>query len=208
MKIVKGKYSFFVVLLTALIFSSGYGNKSSKNHLAKEVVVKSPTKYNVLFIAVDDLRPELGCYGVKAMHSPNIDQLAAEGLLFERAYCQQALCSPSRTSLLTGLRPDATRVYDLVTHFRVNRPEIVTLPQHFKNNGYYTAAIAKIFHNTQDDKPSWSQPTIWFEDKDVRGYVSEENIKIARANTVIKGLGPSTEASDLPDSLHQDYKNA
>ena len=93
-------------------------------------------KPNVLFIAVDDMRPELGCYGNKVIKSPNIDRLAARGTVFNHAYCQQAVCSPSRTAMLTGLRPDATRVWDLETHFRVAQPDCITLPQHFKANGY------------------------------------------------------------------------
>src|SRR5918998_986246 len=73
---------------------------------------------NVLFIAVDDLRPQLGCYGHAQMKTPHMDALAARGLLFNRAYCQQAVCSPSRTSLLTGRRPDTTKIYNLEDHFR------------------------------------------------------------------------------------------
>ncbi|GAB4139107.1 MAG: sulfatase [Thermogutta sp.] len=115
-------------------------------------------KLNVLFIAVDDLKPELGCYGASHIKSPHIDALASEGILFERAYCQQAVCSPSRTSLLLGRRPDTTRVYDLQTHFRKNLPDVVTLPQHFKNHGYYTRGLSKIYHGGLDDPPSWSVP--------------------------------------------------
>ena len=85
-------------------------------------------KPNVLFLAVDDLRVELGCYGSPHVLSPNIDRLAKRGTLFERAYCQQTVCNPSRASVMTGLRPDTLRVWDLVTHFRENRPETVTLP--------------------------------------------------------------------------------
>ncbi len=115
--------------------------------------------FNVLFIAVDDLRPALGCYGDRTVRTPHIDALAAEGLTFTRAYCQQAVCSPSRTSLLTGLRPDTTRVFDLHTHFRRYLPAVRTLPQHFKNHRYATAAFSKIFHNPQlDDPASWSEP--------------------------------------------------
>src|SRR3954447_7744948 len=86
---------------------------------------------NVLFIAVDDLRPELGCYGNSIVKTPNIDRIARAGMVFNRAYCQQAVCSPSRTSLLTGTRPDTAKVWDLQTHFRKALPEIVTLPQLF-----------------------------------------------------------------------------
>jgi arylsulfatase A-like enzyme len=112
---------------------------------------------NVLFIAADDLRPDLGCYGNTLVRTPNIDRLAQRGLTFTRAYCQQAVGSPSRTSLLTGLRPDSTRVYDLETHFRRHVPNAVTLPQLFKKHGYATTAFGKIFHKPQmNDQPSWS----------------------------------------------------
>ncbi len=113
---------------------------------------------NVLFIAVDDLRPELGCYGNRIAKTPNIDRIAARGLVFNHAYCQQAVCSPSRSSLLTGRRPDATRVWDLETHFRVALPDAVTLPQYFKANGYYCAALNKIYHHCFEDGRSWSEP--------------------------------------------------
>ena len=92
-----------------------------------EPPAKKP-RYNVLFIMVDDLRPQLGCYGDSVIKSPNIDRLASRGMVFDRAYCQMALCSPSRTSLLTGLRPETTGIFDLVTHFRQNVPTAVTLP--------------------------------------------------------------------------------
>lgn len=115
-------------------------------------------KLNVLFIAIDDLRPELGCYGVKGIKSPNIDALAKRGLLFNRAYCQQAVCSPSRTSLLTGRRPDTTKIYNLEDHFRDTIPDVVTLPQHFKNNGYFCQSFGKIYHSGLDDPKSWSAP--------------------------------------------------
>src|SRR5688500_15518843 len=90
----------------------------------------SPKRMNVLFIAVDDLKPALACAGVPHAKTPIIDRLAARGTAFTRAYCQQAVCSPSRSSLLTGRRPDSTKVYDLVTHFRKALPDAVTIPQH------------------------------------------------------------------------------
>lgn len=103
-------------------------------------------KPNVLFIAVDDLRPELACYGAKHMITPNFDRLAQQGMIFKHAYCQQAVCAPSRNSLLTGLRPDALGIYDLYTFFRKKVPNVVTLPQHFKANGYHTERMGKIYH--------------------------------------------------------------
>ena len=116
----------------------------------------------MLFIAVDDLRPMLGAYGDSVAQTPNIDSLATQGMVFERHYVQQALCSPSRSSMLTGRRPDTTRVYGIGTHFRQQLPDVVTLPQHFKNHGYETRAIGKVYHSpTLDDAPSWSQTPPW-----------------------------------------------
>lgn len=123
---------------------------------AAEPTGQLPAKPNILFIAVDDLRPELGCYGVTVVQSPNIDRLAKQGMVFNRAYCQQAVCSPSRSSLLTGTRPDTTKVYDLTTHFRKALPDVVTLPQHFKNSGYFVQGMGKIYHLGLDDPASWS----------------------------------------------------
>lgn len=116
---------------------------------------------NVLFIAADDLNTTLGCYGDQQVQSPHIDRLASEGLLFERAYCQQAVCNPSRASLLSGRRPDTIRVYNLRADFRTAVPDAVALPQHFRQNGYHTQAIGKIYHNMGDldDEPSWSVPS-------------------------------------------------
>ena len=117
---------------------------------------------NVLFIAADDLRCDLGCYGHSHVQTPNIDRLAARGVTFDAAYCQQAVCNPSRASLLTGCRLDRLRIWDLPTHFRVVHPDIVTLPQRFKQAGWFTRNIGKIFHNwrqeIQGDPESWSRP--------------------------------------------------
>lgn len=114
---------------------------------------------NVLFIAVDDLKPVLGCYGDEIAITPNMDRLAADGTRFDRAYCQAAICGPSRASLLTGLRPDSSRIMDLKEKIRNIHPDIITLPQHFKNNGYAMAGIGKIFDGrsvkNRDSQPSW-----------------------------------------------------
>ncbi|XP_049623459.1 iduronate 2-sulfatase [Suncus etruscus] len=119
---------------------------------------------NVLLIIVDDLRPSLGCYGDKLIRSPNIDQLASHSLLFQNAYAQQAVCAPSRVSFLTGRRPDTTRLYDFNSYWRVQAGNFSTLPQHFKDRGYITMSVGKVFHpgissNHSDDSPySWSIP--------------------------------------------------
>ena len=113
---------------------------------------------NVLFLVVDDLRPELGCYGKDYIKSPNIDALAKSGMVFNHAYCQQSVCSPSRSSVMTGTRPDTTKVWDLVTHFRVALPDVVTLGQQFKTNGYFVQGMGKIYHGSLDDPATWSVP--------------------------------------------------
>jgi len=128
---------------------------------AKHISNSPKEKPNILFVAVDDLRPEINCFGAKYMHTPNLDRLASNGIIFERAYCQQAVCAPSRNTVLTGLRPDALGIYDLQTFFRKKVPDVVTLPQHFKNNGYHTEAMGKIYHTghgNSDDRLSWSVP--------------------------------------------------
>ena len=101
---------------------------------------------NVLFIAVDDLACSLGCYGDSTAKTPHIDRLAATGVKFERAYNQIPLCNPSRASVMTGLRPDQIKVYDLDRHFRDELPQVVTLPQAFRSSGYTTARVGKIYH--------------------------------------------------------------
>lgn len=180
---------------------------------------------NVLFIALDDLRPELNCYGKSHIISPNIDRLARRGMVFERSYCQVAVCRASRVSLLTGLRPDSTEVWSNGSrhkHLRDHLPDIVTLPQQFKNHGYHAQAFGKIFHgafsirSTWDDPVSWSVPA-WYPEP--RYYYTEKGISVAREifakKYKAKGskiddwvnhfvLGLSHEAPDVADDVLQD----
>ena len=146
---------------------------------------------NVLFIVVDDLRPELGCYGKDYIRSPNIDRLARSGMVFDRAYCQQAVCSPTRSSLMTGTRPDTTKVWDLTTHFRAALPDVVTLQQNFKNHGYFVQGMGKIYHGGYDDPPSWSVP--WQTPPAVT-YALKENL----AASPIKVEGEPDDAVPAP----------
>ncbi len=119
------------------------------------------TKTNVLFIMADDYRPELGSYGSRAK-TPHLDRLAKRAVQFDRAYCQQAVCNPSRSSMLTGLRPDTLGLWNNGTHFRERKPDVMTLPLHFKQQGYTTRCVGKIFHNwhtkEKGDARSWSAP--------------------------------------------------
>lgn len=161
--------------------------------LLPKLQVSAETQYNVLFISVDDLRPLLGCYGHSEMHTPNIDKLATQGTLFNRAYCQFPVCNPSRVSVLTGLRPDTTGIYDNPTDFRKVLPGVVTLPQHFKDQGYHTRSVGKIAHGDAAwlDEFSWSEP-IWRE----------------RWRYIDKTTSPSWQALDVDDDELDDGKIA
>ncbi|MCA9053371.1 MAG: sulfatase [Planctomycetaceae bacterium] len=186
--------------------------------------VPAADKPNVLFIAVDDLRPELGCYGSPIAVTPNLDALAADGLLFNRAYCQQAICRPSRASLMTGTRPETTGLFHNYVSLRELQPDILTLPQHFIANGYETAYVGKIFHegDTDDDR-SWSrEPAKWLgtDMKPPQGpYRLAENVKLRNDNfaemfskygeAAKRGLasGPAYERADVADHEYIDGYN-
>ena len=164
---------------------------------------------NVLFFAVDDLRPEVNASGNNVIKTPNLDRISARGTTFDRAYCQQAVCSPSRSSLMTGRRPDSTRVWDLETHFRTALPDAVTVAQYFKNHGYHSQGMGKIFHGGYDDAPSWTVP---WETPKAPGYASEAALKMQAdpANIDKKGRsrGPAVEEADVPDDTYTDGKTA
>lgn len=176
---------------------------------------------NILFIPIDDLRPEFGAYGSELVKTPNMDRLAQQGVTFTRAFCQQAVCNPSRASLLTGLRPDSIQVWDLHTNFRKNVPDVVTLPQFFKQNGYVVIGIGKTFHNNIPDTISWTEkPHIdGFPFDPDAVYFNEENINIqelkiqemkAAGKSTIDQLGywyvkaNATENADVDDDTYFD----
>ena len=120
--------------------------------------VATPKQPNVVVFLIDDLRVDLGTYGSKHVISPNIDKLASEGVRFDQAYAQQAICGPSRVSIMTGLRPETTGLYTIWKdgRLRPNQPDVVSMPQLFKQNGYKTASIGKVYHSVTDDQENWS----------------------------------------------------
>lgn len=176
--------------------------------------LSTQAKPNVLFIATDDLRVELGSYGQDWIHSPNLDKLASQSTQFDRAYCQAALCNPSRASVMTGLYPDTIGVIDLPTHFRNTEPNVVTLPERFKNDGYFTQNIGKIFHNghhgeRHGDPQSWSIPAVFHyntHSKDVPDPASL--IEDQPSNSVSTLLRKRAENYDVPDHAYWDGKIA
>ena len=176
---------------------------------------------NVLFVSVDDLRPELGCYGNKEIKTPHFDQFARRATTFTRAYCQAAVCAPSRASVMTGLRPDSTRVWDLRGKFRENLPDVVTIPQHFHAHGYHTVSMGKIFHNHMPDRVSFDEPdlrpakymTPELIDREPESFYYDEELNRELAAVRQRRLkknpkayadgwayGRSTESFDAPDS--------
>lgn len=176
------------------------------------LAASAPPRPNVLFLVVDDLRPTLGCYGDPVAVTPHLDALAARGTTFTRAYCQIAVCNPSRASALTGLRPDTLRVWDLNTHFRQTIPDVVTLPQHFKAHGYHTEAIGKIYHDPPKfrDAPSWSVPAQLDDTTAVRGkYASPANLAVYQPDGRPGAeKAAATESADVPDDAYIDGRVA
>ena len=180
----------------------------------------SAGKPNVLLLLVDDLKPSFGAYGEPWVHSPNLDRLAASGTRFDAAYCNQAVCAPSRNNLLIGSRSTSTGVYSLGYHIRRALPDVVTLPQHFKNHGYHSAGIGKVFHighGNINDKMSWSVP---FQPDKVIDYVLDESTggQLTREEAYfsnqklgqIKSLprGAAWEKADVDDEAYADGRIA
>lgn len=180
---------------------------------------------NVLFVVIDDLRPEMGCYGNQAIKTPHFDAFAKSSTVFTQAYCQAAVCAPSRASVMTGLRPDSTRVWDLRGKFRINLPEVVTIPQHFHAHDYYTVSMGKIFHNHMPDRVSFDEPdlrpakymTPEMIDREPESFYHDEALNAELAEVRKRRLqrnpnayaggwayGRSTESYDGPDNQFYD----
>ncbi|MBL9154529.1 MAG: sulfatase [Verrucomicrobiales bacterium] len=182
--------------------------------LSSSTAVAAPP--NVLLITADDLRPELGCYGSVAL-TPHLDALAARGTRFTRAYCQQAVCNPSRSSMLTGLRPGTLGLYVNGTHFRELKPDVTTLPLWFKEHGYTTRCAGKIFHNwhtkEKGDPRSWSAPEFLHfanhgdDAAQVSGPLPENHAKLSEGLRRYGSVG-MTEAYDVPDEAYYDGRVA
>lgn len=209
---------FKILFIGVLLFI--FGCTSTKK--TSDTPAKRP---NILFIGIDDLRPELGCYGSKIAVTPNLDAFAKQGLLFENAYCQQAICGPSRASLLTGTRPETSGIYHNYVKIRDLNPTIVTLPQHFKNNDYEAVYCGKIFHHgDKDDELSWSRKAATDSEEMIniprpKKFALAENQKInketlkamlAKYGKVARlglAMGPSYESADVPDNFYKDGYN-
>jgi len=184
--------SGFLILLSSLV--QGAGNNQSGE------------KPNILFIVVDDLRPELNCYGAGHIHSPNIDRIAAQGTMFERAYCNVPVCGASRASLMTGLRPTRKRFLNYESRADEDAPGVTSLPGHLKNNGYLTISNGKVFHFEDDSRESWDE--IWnpaSSSSSWRDYALSEN---NMADTLAYRSGPPLERADVQDNAYRDGKIA
>ncbi|MBN2293207.1 MAG: sulfatase [Pirellulales bacterium] len=158
---------------------------------------------NVLFIGVDDLRPEVHCYGVEKMVTPNLDRLCKGGVRFNRAYCNIAVCGASRASIMKGIRPTPTRFVSYNTWAKKDAPDVPSLPMTFKNSGYHTATVGKIYHHQNDDAEAWCEPdwrtgSMWW-------AIPENNINFRRPDKS-RVRGPAYESADKPDDLYPDYR--
>lgn len=174
-------------------------------------LVGAAERSNVLLVCIDDLRPDLGCYGAKHVRSPNIDRLAESGVLFEQCHVQVAVCNPSRASLMTGLRPDRLGCWTLRYHFRETLPDAVTLPQYLRRHGYTCEGFGKIFHNPWQDPRSWSRPHAWGRGSfthytaEQRRFVKSVQAKMPDDSWQKSNLrGPITHAPDIADDEHPD----
>jgi iduronate 2-sulfatase len=166
------------------------------------VSASAAEKLNVLFIASDDMRPQLGCYGDPVVKSPHLDALARRGMLFQRSYVQQALCSPSRISMLSGRYPHTTGIFEIGRPLRATMPDITTMPQHFKNHGYHTRSLGKIYHVGIDDAASWTVPA-WHSQQPRTSVATKAAVAKYVAELKAKGIeiakkGPGNRNAAIP----------
>ncbi len=193
-----------IIGLSVFLLGAG-GCKNQKQADQNKNEDAGEKQMNILFIAVDDLRPELGCYGNEVIHSPNIDRLAAEGVMFNRSYCNIPVCGASRASILTGTRPRRNSFIHYHDTIQVLRPGIPTLGKYFKENGYYTIHNGKVMHHPNDAAGSWDVE--WWPDciGSWRDYVLPANIA---ADTIEGQRGPAYERTDVQDNAYKDGKTA
>lgn len=168
---------------------------------------------NVLIFFIDDLRPDLNCYGEEHIKSPHIDALASEGVLFERAYCQQGICAPSRASMMAGQYPDSLGIYDLWLPLRRTVPDVMSMPRYFMERGYQTSSFGKVYHHHHDDREYWSElPDVpgekWADAETLKDIAQRK--KAGRAQG-LQGMdlfqvtqGPAVENMDVPDDGYRD----
>ncbi len=183
---------FFVLVLLGAMMLLGVSATSSQ----------AAERPNVLFIAVDDLRPEIFCFGVEKMVTPNLDRLAERGVKFDRAYCNIAVCGASRASLMKGLRPTPTRFTSYLTRADKDAADVPSLPMVFKQAGYHTASNGKVYHHNNDDVEAWSQPS-WRPEKSSLWWALPENRALATGQRI---RGPAYEAADEPDESYPDHQ--
>ena len=199
---------YFIISMAAILILSGTCFECWAVKKSSVVRNKNLQKPNILFIAVDDLRTELGCYGQTHIVSPNIDRLVLEGSIFLKNYCQFPICGPSRASILTGMRPDKLKIWNNKTHIRETLPDIITLPQYFKKHGYYTVGYGKIFHDKlTDDSLSWSEPGLAVESFHYEDYNNPITILMLEKMRKKYGtniVGPPTDSADVQDNAYSD----
>ncbi|MEJ8844079.1 sulfatase [Lacibacter sp. H375] len=224
----QNKLSFYMLHFGLLCLASIAGYSQT---------MKVEKKPNVLFIAVDDLKPLLGCYGDAIIKTPNIDRIAKRGTVFMSNYCQQAVCGPTRASIMTGMRPDYTKVWDLKTKMRDMNPNILTMPQHFAADGYSTQGIGKVYDprcvDNKSDAPSWTVPfynssSNYFPTENGRPALGRYQLKETKelaekyrkeglekglnqkdlSDFVVSKVRPTVEYVDVPDNAYEDGANA
>jgi len=204
MRAMNFRLCLFVLACLGLLFAPG---------------TRAAQRPNVLLVCVDDLKPLLGCYGDKRIQSPNIDRLAQRSVLFERAYCNQAVCAPSRNALMTGVRPTSMGIYDLGTNFRYANSNAVTMTQYFMRHGYRAEGLGKIFHvghGNHEDPASWSVPhfggkTVAYmlpESRANKGLTREEALFSNETDVAKLPRGAAYESADVPDDAYPDGKIA